>query len=90
MNTFGQKNLIFKNGEKSAISAKILIRTTANFCPNLGNEFKVGYFYFNVKKKSSPDFVFQSLTVPLMEHVQVKALAMIQQEPVFAMKDIKE
>ena len=89
MNTFGQKNLIFTNGLKSAISAKILIRTTANFCPKLKNEFKRGYFYFNVKK-NSPDFVFQILTVPLMEHVQVKALAMIQQEPVFAMKDMKE
>ena len=89
MNTFGQKILIFVNGLKSAIFAKILIRTTANFCPKLENEFK-GVYFTLMSKKNSPDFIFQILTVQLMEHVQVKALAMIQQEPVFAMKDMKE
>ena len=64
MNTFGQKNLIFTNGLKSAISAKILIRTTANFCPNLENEFKVGYFYFIVKKKLTR-FCFPEFDCPI-------------------------
>ena len=51
---------------------------------------KFGYFCLIVKKVIPPNFVFQSLIALLMEHVQIKALAMIQQEPVFAMKDLKE
>ena len=51
---------------------------------------KFGYFCFIVMKFTPPNSIFQSLIVLLMEHVQVKALAMIQQEPVFAMKDMKE
>ena len=45
---------------------------------------------FIVKKVTTAYFVFQSLIVLLMEHVQIKEVVMIQQEPVFAMKDLKE
>ena len=51
---------------------------------------KLGYFCFIVKKVSPAYFVFQSLIVLLMEHVQIKEVVMIQQEPVFAMMDLKE
>ena len=43
-----------------------------------------------LKKVTPAYFVFQSLIVLGMEHVQIKELAMIQQEPVFAIKDLKE
>ena len=42
------------------------------------------------KKITTAYLVFQSLIVLLMEHAQIKELAMIQQEPVFAIKDLKE
>ena len=51
---------------------------------------KLGYFCFSVKEVTPAYFVFQSLIVLLMEHVQIKEVVMIQQEPVFAMKDLKE
>ena len=51
---------------------------------------KLGYFCFIVKKVTPAYFVFQSLIVLLMEHVQIKEVVMIQQEPVFVMKDLKE
>ena len=50
---------------------------------------KLGYFCFIVKNVTTAYF-FQSLIVLRMEHVQIMELAMIQQEPVFAIKDLKE